>query len=63
MIALSIRGTCDREEKSTVAQVQQGISDALSHLLLKRKGGRDFTPSGRDIAGILDGDISGYAGS
>ena len=40
-----------------------GITDALSHLLLKRKGGRDFTPSGRDIAGILDGDISGYAGS
>ena len=29
-----------------------GITDALSHLLLKRKGGRDFTPSGRDIAGI-----------
>ena len=47
----SIKGTCDCEEKSTVAQVQQGISDALSHLLLKRKGGRDFTPSGRDLAG------------
>ena len=28
-----------------------GITDALSHLFLKRKGGRDFTPSDRDLAG------------
>ena len=30
-----------------------GISNALSYLFLKQKGGWDFIPSGRDLAGPM----------